>query len=49
MLVVIISLCGLFLKREAIEGEVQAVLEQFMGRDAASQLEDVIKNASLGE
>lgn len=48
LLVVIISLCGLFLKREAIEGEVQAVLEQFMGRDAASQLEDVIKNASLG-
>lgn len=48
LLVVIISLCGLFLKKEAIEGEVQAVLQQFMGEDTASQLEDVIRNASLG-
>lgn len=48
LLVVIISLCGLFLKREAIEGEIQGVLQQFMGSDTASQLQDVIRNASLG-
>lgn len=49
LLVVIISLCGLFLKQEAIEGEVQGVLGQFMGEDTASQLQDMIRNASLGD
>ncbi|HTN45763.1 MAG TPA: YihY/virulence factor BrkB family protein [Flavipsychrobacter sp.] len=47
LLVMIISLCGLFLGREAIEGEVFAVLEGFVGKDTASQLQEIIKNASL--
>lgn len=47
LLVMIISLCGLFLEREAIEGEVFSVLEGFVGKDTAIQLQEIIKNASL--
>ncbi|GAB3428031.1 YihY/virulence factor BrkB family protein [Niabella aquatica] len=47
LLVMIISLCGLFLEREAIEGEVFSVLEGFVGKDTAIQLQQIIKNASL--
>ncbi len=47
LLVMIISLCGIFLEREAIEGEVFAVLEGFVGADTAVQLQEIIKNASL--
>lgn len=47
LLVMIISLCGLFLKKEAVEGEVFGVLEGFVGQDTASQLQEIIKNASL--
>jgi membrane protein len=47
LLVMIISLCGLFLKKEAVEGEVFSVLQGFVGEDTASQLQEIIKNASL--
>lgn len=47
LLVMIISLCGLFLKKEAVEGEVFGVLSGFVGQDTASQLQEIIKNASL--
>lgn len=47
LLVVIISLCGLFLEKEAIEGEVYGVLNGFMGEDTAMQLQEIIKNAAL--
>lgn len=47
LLVMIISLCGLFLKKEAVEGEVFAVLNGFVGQDTAIQLQEIIKNASL--
>lgn len=43
----IISLCGLFLGREAVEGEVFDVLRDFVGQDTAIQLQEIIKNASL--
>lgn len=48
LLVVIIALCGLFFKQEAIEGRVYNVLQEFMGTDTATQLEQLIKNASIG-
>lgn len=48
LLVVIISLCGLFLAREAVEGKVYAVLQGFVGSDTAIQLQQIIKNASIG-
>lgn len=47
LLIVIISLCGLFLEREAVEGKVYAVLQGFVGSDTAAQLQDIIRNAAL--
>ena len=47
LLILIISLCGIFLKREAIEGQVYAQLAGFMGSDTASQLQGIIKNAAI--
>lgn len=47
LLIVIISLCGIFLGRDAIEGQVYAQLKGFVGDDTAAQLQELIKNASL--
>lgn len=47
LLVVIISLCGLFLGREAVEGRIYNTLVGFVGSDTAGQLQEIIKNASL--
>lgn len=49
LLVVIISLCGLFLEREAVEGKIYSVLQGFVGPDTAAQLQDMIRNASIGD
>lgn len=47
LLIVIISVCSIFLGREAIEGTIQAQMQSFIGSDAAKQVEDMIKNASI--
>jgi membrane protein len=47
LLIVIISLCGMFLGREAVEGKIYGQLAGFVGSDTAVQLQDMIKNASL--
>lgn len=47
LLVVIISLCGIILGREAIEGKVYEQLAGFVGDDTAKQLQQIIKNVSL--
>jgi membrane protein len=47
LLVVIISLCGLFLGREAVAGKIYNALTGFVGADTAAQLQEIIKNASL--
>jgi membrane protein len=47
LLILIISLCSIFLGREAVEGQVYAQLEGFMGKDTASQLQDIIQKAAL--
>src|SRR5690606_12715897 len=49
LLVVIISLCGIFLGREAAEGQVYDQLVGFLGSDTAEQLQDLIRNASLSD
>lgn len=49
LLVVIISLCSIFLAREAVEGEVYNVLRGFVGDDTAMQLQTIIENAAIGE
>jgi membrane protein len=48
LLVLIISLCAMFLSREAIEGEIYSQLVGFMGNDTAKQLQEIIKNAAIG-
>jgi len=48
LMVVIISLCSIFLGREAVEGQIYGQLQSFVGSDTAAQLQDVIKNASVG-
>jgi len=47
LLIVIISLCGIFLGREAVEGKIYSQLAGFVGSDTAAQLQQIIKNASL--
>src|SRR4051812_5755261 len=47
LLVVIISLCGIFLGRDAVEGKVYGELIGFVGADTAAQLQQIIRNASL--
>jgi membrane protein len=47
LLIVIISLCGMFLGREAVEGKIYAALTGFVGSDTAAQLQEIIAKASL--
>ncbi|MFC3559921.1 YihY/virulence factor BrkB family protein [Pedobacter jamesrossensis] len=47
LLVVIISLCGIFLGREAAEGQVYQQLAGFLGKDTALQMQEIIKTAYL--
>jgi len=45
LLIVIISLCGVFLGREAIEGKIFAQFKGILGSESAAQLQGIIKNA----
>jgi membrane protein len=47
LLVVVIFLCSIFLGEEAIQGQIYNQMQQFVGKDAALQLQTIIKNASL--
>lgn len=47
LLIIIISLSGLFLGKDAAEGKIYAQLSGFIGPDTASQLQTIIHNASL--
>jgi len=47
ILVLMISLAGIFLGEEAIQGKVFEELRGFVGASAASQVQEVIKNLSL--
>lgn len=49
LLIVILYLCGLFLEREAIEGTIYNQLRGFIGIDAAAQIQEIIKNASIAD
>lgn len=48
LLVVLISLCGIFLGQEAAQGQVYAQLDGFLGKDTALQLQDLVKKAAIG-
>jgi len=47
LLIIIISMSGLFLGRDAAEGKIYAQLSNFIGPNTASQLQTMIHNASL--
>src|SRR6185437_15133016 len=47
LLIIIISLSGLFLGKDAAEGKIYEQLSNFIGPDTASQLQTMIQNASL--
>ena len=47
LLIVIISLCGWFLGREAVEGKIYGQLASFVGSDTAASLQTIIKNAAI--
>ncbi len=49
LLIVIISILGFFLGQEAVEGKVYGTLNSFMGSDAASQLQQIIRNAAVSD
>ncbi len=49
LLVVIISLCGMLFKREAIEGKIYGVLNDFFGEGTAHQLQDIIRQVAIGD
>jgi membrane protein len=49
LLIVIIFLCGIFLGKEAIEGSIYTQINGLIGSDAAKQVQDIIKNASLSD
>ncbi|HEU4470248.1 MAG TPA: YihY/virulence factor BrkB family protein [Flavisolibacter sp.] len=47
MLIIIIFFADIFYGREAIEGSVYGQIRSFVGADAAAQIQQIIKNASL--
>ena len=49
LLVVIIFLCSIFFGQEATQGKIYDQMVQFVGQDAALQLQTIIRNASLSD
>ena len=47
LLICIIFLCSIFFGREAVEGNIYGQIQGFVGHDAAVQLQQIIKNASI--
>ncbi|MDQ3682448.1 MAG: YihY/virulence factor BrkB family protein, partial [Bacteroidota bacterium] len=47
LLIMIIYLCSIFFGREAIEGTIYHQIDGFVGREAADQIQGIIKNVAL--
>lgn len=47
LLIVILFLCGIFFGRDAVEGSIYGQMQHFVGKEAALQIQEIIKNASL--
>lgn len=47
LIIVIISLCGIFFGQEAVKGEIFGHINQLVGNQAAFQIQDIIKNVKL--
>src|SRR6478672_3513830 len=47
LLIVMISLCGIFFGQEAIRGEIFWQLNGFVGKEAAVQIQETIRHVTL--
>lgn len=47
MLIIIISICGFLFGKDAIQGQVYVQIKDFVGSDAALQIQEMIKNTHL--
>src|SRR5690242_15973076 len=47
LLIIIITLCGIFFGPEAVRGEVYGQIAYLVGKDAAIQIQEMIKNVAL--
>jgi membrane protein len=47
MLIVIVGVCSFFFGREAITGEIFRDMSSFIGKEAALQIQEVLKNSTL--
>ena len=47
LLIIIIAVCGIFFGRDAVEGKIYAQLVQFLGSNAAAELQQIVKNAAV--
>ena len=47
LLIVIVFLCSIFFGKDAVEGSIYGQIENFVGHDAAAQLQQIIKNAAI--
>lgn len=47
MLIVIITLCDIFYGREAIEGSIYGQINDFVGSQAAAQIQEILKNTAV--
>lgn len=47
MLICIITLCDVFYGREAIEGSIYTQINDFVGPQAAAQIQEILKNAAI--
>src|SRR5919112_1862646 len=47
LLIVLIFLAGVIYGREAIEGSIFGQLNGFVGKEAAAQIQEIVKNASI--
>ncbi len=49
LLLIIISLCGFFFGKDAVQGEIVGQINGLVGQDAAVQIQELIKNVKLSQ
>lgn len=49
LILLIISLCGIFFGRDAVRGEIFGQINDVVGNEAALQIQDIIKNVKLND
>ena len=47
LLIVIVFLCSFFFGKDAVQGNIYMQIQGFVGHDAALQLQDILKNATI--